>query len=249
MIKSMAIAAMIATVPFGVQAQEFNLQPENSGTEIILPASVSLQFKNDMATLILSATAEEKSLAEAQSKVNARMASAQKAIQNFSSLARIENGGYYTQVIYTDPKEGEAPTIAGWKAQQSIRVYTEDVDGVASLVQVAQQSDLGVDSVSYGLSEDAKAASQDRLSKAVINALNQKAESIALAMKIPPESLKIKKMEFNNTNFPDMVMAPRSFAVNTLAKSAPAMPTFEAGTSRLTMSVSATLSVEGVAVP
>lgn len=82
--------------------------------------------------------------------------------------------------------------IAGWRARQNLIIETEDVNGVASLVQVGQQSKLALENVSYSLSEEAKAAAQDQLSKDVIDALNKKAESIAVAMKVAPDALRIE---------------------------------------------------------
>ena len=46
--------------------------------------------------------------------------------------------------------------IAGWRARQNLIIETEDVNGVASLVQVGQQSKLALENVSYSLSEEAK---------------------------------------------------------------------------------------------
>lgn len=70
-----------------------------------------------------------------------------------------------------------------------------------SLVQVGQQAKLALENVSYSLSEEAKATAQDQLSKDVIDALNKKAESIAVAMKVAPDALRIEKLNFNSFDF------------------------------------------------
>lgn len=174
------------------------------------------------------------------------MAEAQQSVKDFSSIAKIRNGGYYTQPIYTNPKKGEAPVITGWRARQNIIVETEDVNGVASLVQVGQQAKLVLENVSYSLSEEAKAAAQDQLSKDVIDALNKKAESIAVAMKVAPDALRIEKLNFNSFDFaPEgAVFAARAMGANAAFKTVET-PVFEAGTSNLSMSVSAVLKTEG----
>lgn len=239
------VATVLAAAAFGANAEEFALKPAQKGMEINLPVTILKSFPNDKARIAFSAMAEAKDLATAQSEVNKTMAEAQKAIKDFSSLAKIHNGGYYTQAIYTNPKKGEAPVISGWRARQSIVIETEDVNGVASLVQIAQQAKLALGDVSYSLSEEAKAAAQDQLSKAVMDALNRQAETIAIAMKVAPDALRIEKLNFNTFAFaPEgAVYAARAMGANAAFKSVEA-PVFEAGTSNLTMSVSAVLKTE-----
>ena len=90
------------------------------------------------------------------------------------------------------------------------------------------------------------AAAQDQLSKDVIDALNKKAESIAVAMKVAPDALRIEKLNFNSFDFaPEgAVFAARAMGANAAFKTVET-PVFEAGTSNLSMSVSAVLKTEG----
>lgn len=235
------VATALAGAMLTTNAQEFNLLPAQKGMEWNLPVTVQLSFPNDKARVTFSVISEASDLATAQSEVNKKMADGQKALKDFSSLANIRNGGYYTQAIYTNPKEGQAPKIDGWRARQTIIVDTEDVNGVASLVQVGQQTGLGLENVSYSMSQEAKAAAQDKLSQALMDALNRKATSLAIAMKVAPDALRIEKLNFSSDSFPEgAVFAARSLGMNAMAKSVN-MPTFEAGTSNLSMSVSAVL--------
>lgn len=245
MFRKIMVATVLAAAAIGANAEDFALKPAQKGMEINLPVTILKSFPNDKARIVFSAMAEAKDLATAQSEVNKTMAEGQKAIKDFSSLAKIHNGGYYTQAIYTNPKKGEAPVISGWRARQSIVIETEDVNGVASLVQIAQQAKLALGDVSYSLSEEAKAAAQDQLSKAVMDALNRQAETIAIAMKVAPDALRIEKLNFNTFAFaPEgAVYAARAMGANAAFKSVDA-PAFEAGTSNLTMSVSAVLKTE-----
>ena len=79
--------------------------------EMNLPVTVQKSFPNDKARIIFSTMSEAKDLATAQSEVNKTMAEAQQSVKDFSSIAKIRNGGYYTQPIYTNPKKGEAPVL------------------------------------------------------------------------------------------------------------------------------------------
>lgn len=242
MFRKIMVATVLAAAAIGANAEEFALKPAQKGMEINLPVTILKSFPNDKASITLSAMSEAKDLATAQSEVNKTMAEAQKAIKDFTSMAKLRNGGYYTQPIYTNPKKGEAPVIAGWRARQNLIIETEDVNGVASLVQVGQQSKLALENVSYSLSEEAK----DQLSKDVIDALNKKAESIAVAMKVAPDALRIEKLNFNSFDFaPEgAVFAARAMGANAAFKTVET-PVFEAGTSNLSMSVSAVLKTEG----
>lgn len=239
------VATVLAAAALGANAEDFALKPAQKGMEINLPVTILKSFPNDKASITLSAMSEAPDLATAQSQVNKTMADAQKAIKDFSSIAKLRNGGYYTQPIYTNPKKGEAPVVSGWRARQNLIIETEDVNGVASLAQVAQQSKLALENVSYSLTEEAKAAAQDQLSKAVMDALNRQAETIAVAMKVAPDALRIEKLNFNTFAFaPEgAVFAARALGANAAYKSVEA-PVFEAGTSNLTMSVSAVLKTE-----
>lgn len=243
----MAAAAVAATVSCAV-AQEFSVKPDSKGMELNLPVSVKMTVPNDRAAIVFSVISEAADLATAQSEVNSRMTEGQKAIKDFSSIAKIFNAGYSSQPIYTAPKKGQAPEIARWRAVQTIRVETEDVDGVASLVQVGQQANLALDNVSFRLSDEAKAAAQDSLSKSLIESLNRKVESIALAMKVSPEAFHIEKLsiEPSFSNNDGVVFAARAMAMKAAPESIPA-PTFESGTSNLTMSASAVLKTEAKA--
>lgn len=245
MFRKIMVATVLAAAAIGANAEEFALKPAQKGMEINLPVTILKSFPNDKASITLSAMSEAPDLATAQSQVNKAMAEAQKAIKDFSSIAKLRNGGYYTQPIYTNPKKGEAPVIAGWRARQNLIIETEDVNGVASLVQVGQQSKLALENVSYSLSEEAKAAAQDQLSKAVMDALNRQAETIAVAMKVAPDALRIEKLNFNTFAFaPEgAVFAAKAMGANAAFRSVEA-PAFEAGTSNLTLSVSAVLKTE-----
>ena len=242
MLRNIMADTILAVAAMGVNAEDFYLKPAPKGMEMNLPVTVQKSFPNDKARIIFSTMSEAKDLATAQSEVNKTMAEAQQSVKDFSSIAKIRNGGYYTQPIYTNPKKGEAPVITG----QNIIVETEDVNGVASLVQVGQQAKLALENVSYSLSEEAKAAAQDQLSKDVIDALNKKAESIAVAMKVAPDALRIEKLNFNSFDFaPEgAVFAARAMGANAAFKTVET-PVFEAGTSNLSMSVSAVLKTEG----
>lgn len=136
MFRKIMVATVLAAAAIGANAEEFALKPAQKGMEINLPVTILKSFPNDKASITLSAMSEAKDLATAQSEVNKTMAEAQKAIKDFTSMAKLRNGGYYTQPIYTNPKKGEAPVIAGWRARQNLIIETEDVNGVASLVQV-----------------------------------------------------------------------------------------------------------------
>ena len=242
MLRKIMTATVLAAAAMGVNAEDFYLKPAPKGMEMNLLVTVQKSFPNDKARIVFSTMSE----ATAQSEVNKTMAEAQQSVKDFSSIAKIRNGGYYTQPIYTNPKKGEAPVITGWRARQNIIVETEDVNGVASLVQVGQQAKLALENVSYSLSEEAKAAAQDQLSKDVIDALNKKAESIAVAMKVAPDALRIEKLNFNSFDFaPEgAVFAARAMGANAAFKTVET-PVFEAGTSNLSMSVSAVLKTEG----
>ena len=74
----------------------------------------------------------------------------------------------------------------------------------------------------------------------MIDALNKKAESIAVAMKVAPDALRIEKLNFNSFDF-----APEGAVFAARAMGAVETPVFEAGTSNLSMSVSAVLKTEG----
>lgn len=243
----MTVAAVAASISCAT-AQEFSVKPDPKGMELNLPVSVKMTVPNDRAAILFSVIAEAPDLATAQSEVNSKMTQGQKAIKDFSAIAKIFNAGYSTQPVYTTPKKGQAPEIARWRAVQTIRVETEDVDGVASLVQVGQQANLALDNVSFRLSDEARASAQDSLSKALVDSLSRKVEAIALAMKVSPEAFHIQKLsiEPSYSNNDGVVFAARSMAM----KAAPeniAPPTFESGTSNLTMSGSALLKTEAKA--
>ena len=96
MFRKIMVATVLAAAAIGANAEEFALKPAQKGMEINLPVTILKSFPNDKASITLSAMSEAKDLATAQSEVNKTMAEAQKAIKDFSSMAKLRNGGYYT---------------------------------------------------------------------------------------------------------------------------------------------------------
>lgn len=223
-------------------APGFYLTPQQGGAEIEVPATVRMDFPNDKATIFFYTLVESDNLLDVQSKVNASMAEAQKVIKDFSSIAKIENAGYTTEPIYNNPAEGQARQIVGWKARQSIKVETEDVQGVSALVQIVQGANIALSNVSFSLTPETREAAESKLIAASVDSLNKKAALIAQAMKLPSESVRVVKLNFGGDFAETAQFAPRMFMAKS-ANALPAAPNFEVGTTTLSLSINASLKL------
>jgi len=235
-----AVLGCAAVMP--CMAEEVPLVPA-AEAEMVLPATAQLSFPNDQACLTFTVEEESENLAEIQSKVNATMAEGQKAIQNFSSLAKIENNGYSASPIWTNPKKGEAAKIQGWTVSQSIKVTTPDVQGVASLVQIAQEANLALQGVRFSMTKQAKAEADDKLLNSALQQLDHRVNTIVQAMNLPKTAVKFKKLDFQNNPI-DQVSTTRSMFLKASASNSVSRPVFEAGSTTLSLTVSGVFTIQ-----
>ncbi len=238
--KTLLIAALLFACGISVAA-DVQLQP-TSDANIEFTAEALMTVPNDLATIYLSARADNSNLAIAQSTVNSTMDNAINALKQVSSKIKIQNMGYSTRPIYPKPKEGEISKIAGWEATQRIMVSTEDLKEVALLVQTAQDADLGLTSINFSLTKETLAKTNEKLIEQVVEETNKKAADIAKAMKLPVESFFIDKMEFDYSGRP----ADRVIPISRLA-AAPnsvALPNFESGTTDVSKRIHVALKIK-----
>lgn len=218
----------------------FTLRPLDQGSELEMPATAQMSFANDKATLFFYVQSENSDLSQVQNEVNAKVAAGEKAIRDFSSIATIESAEYSTYPVWSKAKEGESAKIVGWTVRQGIKVTTEDVKGVASLVQVAQSAELALNSVNFGLREETRQLADDKLLAAALEALNRRVQVTAEAMNLPSEAMRIKKINFEG-NSPSAVYAPRFKAYALDAANANTAPSFHVGETNLSMTIQAVI--------
>lgn len=235
-----AVLGCAAVMP--CMADEVPLVPA-AEAEMVLPATAQLSFPNDQACLTFTVEEESENLAEIQSKVNATMAEGQKAIQEFSSLATIENNGYSATPIWTNPQKGEAAKIKGWTVSQSIKVTTPDVQGVASIVQIAQEANLALQGVRFSLTKQAKAEADDKLLNSALQQLDHRVTTIVQSMNLPKTAVKFKKLDFQN-NPVDTVYNTRTMLMKASASNSVSRPVFEAGSTTLSLTVSGVFTIQ-----
>lgn len=235
------LSAVLAQGAFA-QKPEFDLKPLETGSEIKIPASVQMNFPNDKATLFFLVEVENTELSFVQSEVNRQMELGQKAIQDFSSIAKVETTGYSVTPLWTQATEKQASKIAGWKARQILKVTTEDVQGVASLVQVAQNSGLALGDVQFGLTEEARELADNQLIEASLQVLNRRVGVATTAMGLSSDIVRIKKLNFEG-GFANNIYSPRLSAYAMSAKTV-ATPSFSVGETQLSMTVNAVITIE-----
>jgi predicted secreted protein len=225
----------------GTQAA-WSLDPQSSESEIEISASAELKVPNDVATLYFKALSQNSSLLTVQTEVNGVMAEATKAIRNFSAEPKIQTVSYSTRPVWADNAAPGSGKISAWIAEQEISVTTEDMLGIAPLVQVAQDANIALVAIRFSLSEETKALSDRKLVEKAVRALNARAESIAAALHIPSESLKFKTLDFSPQESP-IVYATRLALSKGSSGEAGAMPSFDAGQTPLRVEVKAKLAV------
>ncbi len=241
MIKTIVLASAASLLCSGAVAAEYQLKPQESGSEIFFVAEAQRTVPNDQAVIYLSATADSKSLPDAQSQVNELMAKAASTIKDFSSLAEVESAGYETRPIYSEPSGSKTRKITGWQAVQRIKVRTVDVEGVPALVQMAQNANLGVSSLSYGLTRETKRRTDEDLVADVVQDVNKKAADIALAMQLPVESFVIEKLDFNSSSGVLLGRTHNASLAASDGKASVLLPSFDPGASTVSMRAEATM--------
>jgi len=204
--------------------------------QVNLSVSVEKKIANDTLVAVVYAQSEGQQQAIVADEVNKQMKWALAAAKSVSAV-QAQTLNYNTSPIY----QNQNRRITGWRARQSLRLESTDSESITKLLGQLQQR-LGVESVQYTVSKQARAAAEDDLITRGIAAFQARADLIASASK--RSGYRLARMDVGNSAHHRPTMQMRGAAMMESAAAVRSAPSIEAGEQTLTVNVSGTVELD-----
>jgi predicted secreted protein len=199
---------------------------------VSLSASASEQVENDTLVAVLFEQREGEDPAALAGQVNRAIARAVERAKQVEGVD-VQTLGYQTSPVYRDQR------LSAWRVRQSVRLESRAAARLSALVGELQ-SDLQVESVSYGVSDERRREAEERLMRGAIQAFSRRAALVAEALGHP--DYRLVRMEIDTGGETPRPMEMRMFSAARAAPETP--PTLEAGTRTLEVSIRGTVELE-----
>ncbi|WP_085314662.1 SIMPL domain-containing protein [Derxia lacustris] len=239
--RSLTALCLGAALVAGAQAADAPRAADGStaaaGTVALLRAQAEAQFDNDEARVAFYAQEQGADRAQVAASVNRRMREATAALKAADPSAELRSAGYSMSPSYN--KNGQPN---GWTARQDLSLVTRNLKSLEATVQRAQ-AQVAVQSVSFGLSREARLKAEAQLFDQAFADLRARIANVARALGRKPELALIEQLDFDGG---DAAPAPRAFAMaarGAVPEAADA-PSFEAGDSTRSLSFLARVRIQ-----
>jgi predicted secreted protein len=211
-------------------AESHQLDPK--GSRINLDARVSEEVDNDVMRATLFVEMEDADAGTLAEKVNQATNDALKTAKSFDGL-RTRTSGYSTYPVTEKNK------IVRWRARSEISVEGEDFRRMADAIGKLQTI-MQLGAVNFSVSPAARARVEEALTQSAIADFLRKAQAATKGFKGPKFSVLEATISAEGANMPP----PRPLVMMKPASSSDAItPGFEAGSSRITVTVSGAILI------
>jgi predicted secreted protein len=220
--------AAIVLLAAGFAASALAAPPEARGecTLLLITGSAEVEVANDEAVAQFYFEAQDADLQRAQSQVNQRVAEGVAQLKRADPKAQVETSGYSSYPVY---QPGTQRKLVGWRVRQGVSVRTGDLAALPRTVAAGQQS-LALGGIDFRLSRAARARVETQLIEQAIAHLNGKVQTVARAMNVPAERVRMEELNFGVLP-PPMPIAARMRAEAMAASPPVEEPQFDAGQS------------------
>lgn len=192
------------------------------------------EIANDWVTARLIVSAEGKEPAVVADEVNTQMAAALKTAKRASGVT-VESGAYVTHPVY------DSNRIVRWRAQQEIRLESEDVDKLSELIGKLQGDRVALSGIDFSVKRETREKMEDELVEEALAAFRARAALIAKGMSARDWSL-VEMNVGQQRGGVDQLYGGARMRMTAMSEAVP--PSFEAGTSDLQVNVSGTVELE-----
>jgi predicted secreted protein len=218
---------LLALTLLSVPHAAFSQPSQVTYNRISLGESASLDVENDLLIAELFAQTEGKDATRAADEVNRTIDWAVNVAATHAAVST-QTLGYQSTPIHRNN------AIQGWRVSQSIRLESTDHHSMSDLIGRLQEQ-LKVQSVSYRLSDSQRRQHLDGLTETALQRFNSRAERIAESL--GRSGFRLVQLAINDNDYRPMVAA-RGPMLTASADSGIAPPRLEAGTQRMTVTVS-----------
>jgi predicted secreted protein len=201
--------------------------------QIDLSANAEQEVQNDLSIAMLYTEHEGQRQAEVADRVNATMAWALGQAKSVTGV-KAQTAQYNTYPIYAN----NATTVTGWRARQSVRLEARDPKALGDLIGVLQEK-LAVESISAGVSKEAREAAESTLTGQALSQFQARAQQIAAALGRP--GYRVVRINIGTSGQLPSPVAYRG-AMMMADKAGPAQ--IEAGEQTMSVAVSGTIQLD-----
>jgi len=224
------LLAFILLLPSGVA---FAHEPAEPAFNVInLQAQSTREVENDLLQATLYVELEDRDTARLADSINRTIQQALHTAGEYKAI-KVKTGNYQTFPVY-DKKQ-----IVQWRARHEIHIESGDFSAATSLIGKLQAS-MQLAGLSFSVSPGLRQKSENSLITDAVGAFRLRADVIRTSLKA--SSYKIQTLNINTSEG----YTQPGFSLRTMA-AVPAQvtpPETEAGTSRITVTVSGTIQLE-----
>lgn len=244
LIKTTAFAALCSISAICVANSMNGIQLDKKGVTLTVTGSAQLSVPNDEAKLIWTAFAQEPTLKEASSKVVEQLNKHITKVKSLGNALELKSLDVSSYPIYSQTKGDEVPKIIAWRVSQNLEVKTKETSLVPKVIEVIN-GELQLSSLNFNVSHEAQNRYQQELILQAVDNATQKAVWVAESLGCQASQVSLNGIRFPGTASirPEYSLMRASSANKALADSAPT-PLVEAGTSNLSLSVNAEVTIQ-----
>lgn len=244
------LTAYVAVVMIGIAsayafaADSMNgTQISDKGIELTVTGNANIEVPNDKVQIHWTASAQEKTLQGATSKVIESMNRATSKLKEIANL-KLQTVNVSSYPVYSETKGNKAPKIVAWRATQGLRIETKNIAAIPDIVKNLS-GELQLDNLSFGISDEARTQYNHQLVQSAIANATQQAVWVAESVGCTASDIQIKNIRFQDT-LPVRPEYAVTRAANKVlsADAAVPFPSFEPGSSSLSFSVSTQIIIQ-----
>lgn len=193
-----------------------------------LNVTAEQEVANDTLTVNLSASHQAPQATEAAKVVNERMAAAIKQAKKVASV-QVQTGNYRTHAVYKNQR------IIAWRAVQQLQLKSQNFTDLSELVGQLQ-ADLQTGAMQFSISADTRDKITDTLTREALAKFQARAALVQSTMKA--RQYEVVSVQIGDQGYqPPLHSGGMRREMAMMAADVPP-PTLEAGTSKITVSVS-----------
>ena len=226
-------AIVLALAPVYANAARDEEAGEDAMNRVSLQAESSKQVANDLMQAMLSVEAEDRSPAKLADTINQTMTWALAKSRSAQGIT-VQSGGYQT---YPIRREG---VIVAWRASQQLRLESSDTDRMTILIGELQ-SRLQLQSLAFEVSREVRRATENGLIDAALDRFKERAEIVR--KNLGASGYRIVELAVHTSGAPPEP-PPRRARHMALQAGSVTPPAVEAGSSKVSVSVSGTIQLD-----
>ena len=203
----------------------------------------SITVPNDEAQMNWSVSAQAKTLKEATSQAVKAMNEGLSQIKTVSDALKLQTQSMNSYPVYGEVKGNETPKIVAWRVSQSLEVIAPDVQLVPAVIEKVNGT-LALNGLNFKVSDAARAKYDESLYKLAVADATQRAVWIAQSVGSDAGKVELQSLRFNSSATPRPINLMMRATGKAMMDSAVPLPSVEAGTSELNLTVSAEVLIK-----